>query len=183
MAHKTLIGGTAYEITGGKTQIDGTVYQIVNGQALVEGTVHEIPVIQYVWEKYQVESTDVYSVVETKGSGSTAIPNTVYDFGTSAPTVTSAGLWTKTPTSVSKSAFASGSYKKHYVAVIGGRDQTLYWVDSVSTTSFRYSVTYNIEKTTEQSQGAYIADVTSADPDAYPVDGIHTDGYWYIKVA
>ncbi len=42
MAHKTLIGGTAYEISGGKTLIDSTVYEIKNGKALVGGTVHEI---------------------------------------------------------------------------------------------------------------------------------------------
>ena len=28
MAHKTLIGGTAYDITGGKTLIDGTAYEV-----------------------------------------------------------------------------------------------------------------------------------------------------------
>jgi hypothetical protein len=42
MAHKTLIGGTAYEIKGGKTLIDGTAYSIKNGKTLVGGTVYEV---------------------------------------------------------------------------------------------------------------------------------------------
>ena len=42
MAHKTLIGGTAYEIKGGKTLIDGTAYEIKGGKTLVGGTVYEV---------------------------------------------------------------------------------------------------------------------------------------------
>ena len=42
MAHKTLIGGTAYEIGGGKTLINGTGYSIDKGLALVGGTVYEV---------------------------------------------------------------------------------------------------------------------------------------------
>lgn len=42
MAHKALIGGTAYEISGGKTLIDGTAYSIKNGKALVGGAVYDI---------------------------------------------------------------------------------------------------------------------------------------------
>ena len=42
MAHKTLIGGTAYEITGGKTLIDGTAYSIKSGKTLVNGTAYEV---------------------------------------------------------------------------------------------------------------------------------------------
>lgn len=42
MAHKSLIGGTAYEITGGKTLVDGTAYEIEKGRALVDGTALEI---------------------------------------------------------------------------------------------------------------------------------------------
>ena len=42
MAHKTLVGGTAYEITGGKTLVDGTAYSIKSGKTLVGGTVYEV---------------------------------------------------------------------------------------------------------------------------------------------
>lgn len=42
MAHKTLIDGTAYEITGGKTLIDGTAYSIKGGRTLIDGTGYDI---------------------------------------------------------------------------------------------------------------------------------------------
>lgn len=42
MAHKTLIGGTAYEITGGKTLIDGTGYSISGGKTLIGGTGYDV---------------------------------------------------------------------------------------------------------------------------------------------
>lgn len=42
MAHKTLIGGTAYEIDGGKTLIGGTVYEIDKGKTLVGGTGYNV---------------------------------------------------------------------------------------------------------------------------------------------
>lgn len=42
MGHKSLIGGTAYEITGGKTLIDGTAYSIAGGRTLVDGTAYNV---------------------------------------------------------------------------------------------------------------------------------------------
>jgi hypothetical protein len=46
MAHKTLIGGTAYEIKGGNTLIDGTAYSIKSGKTLIDGTAYEIGFIR-----------------------------------------------------------------------------------------------------------------------------------------
>lgn len=42
MAHKTLVGGTSYELKGGKTLVDGTEYQIKKGRTLVDGTGYDI---------------------------------------------------------------------------------------------------------------------------------------------
>lgn len=42
MAHKALVNGTAYEISGGKTLVDGTAYEIGGGKTLVDGTAYEI---------------------------------------------------------------------------------------------------------------------------------------------
>ena len=38
MAHKTLVGGTVYEISGGRTLIDGTSYEISGGRTLIQAT-------------------------------------------------------------------------------------------------------------------------------------------------
>ena len=42
MAHKTIVDGTEYAITGGKCMIDGTVYEIKNGKTLIDGTGYSI---------------------------------------------------------------------------------------------------------------------------------------------
>lgn len=42
MAHKTLIDGTAYSVSGGKALVDGTAYSVKNGKTLVGGTVYEV---------------------------------------------------------------------------------------------------------------------------------------------
>ena len=42
MAHKTLISGTSYDVSGGKTLIDGTAYGIAGGKTLVNGTAYDI---------------------------------------------------------------------------------------------------------------------------------------------
>ncbi len=42
MGHKTLVGGTAYEISGGKVLVDGTGYSIDKGHTKVDGTGYDI---------------------------------------------------------------------------------------------------------------------------------------------
>lgn len=42
MAHKTMVDGVAYEITGGKTLVNGTGYAIKSGKTLVGGTAYEV---------------------------------------------------------------------------------------------------------------------------------------------
>ena len=42
MAHKTLVGGTAYNITGGKSMVSGTTYSISGGKTMVDGTAYNI---------------------------------------------------------------------------------------------------------------------------------------------
>lgn len=40
--HKTLVGGTAYEVKGGKCLVNGTVYSIKKGRTLINGTGYDI---------------------------------------------------------------------------------------------------------------------------------------------
>lgn len=42
MAHRILIGGTTYEIAGGKTLVNGSGYNIASGKTLVNGTAYNI---------------------------------------------------------------------------------------------------------------------------------------------
>ena len=42
MAHKTIAGGTAYAIKGGKTMVGGTSFGVKKGKTMLDGTVYEI---------------------------------------------------------------------------------------------------------------------------------------------
>ena len=42
MAHKTMVDGTAYGISGGKALIDGTAFSIKGGKTLVDGTAYDV---------------------------------------------------------------------------------------------------------------------------------------------
>lgn len=42
MASKTLIGGTAYKLQGGKVLVNGVIYTILNGKTIVDKTIYEI---------------------------------------------------------------------------------------------------------------------------------------------
>lgn len=46
MAHKILIGGTAYEVKGGKCLVNGTAYSIKKGRTLIGGTGYDITFAQ-----------------------------------------------------------------------------------------------------------------------------------------
>ena len=42
MAHKVMVDGTAYSVTGGTTLVDGTSYSVTSGKTMVDSTVYEI---------------------------------------------------------------------------------------------------------------------------------------------
>lgn len=48
MAHKTLVNGTAYEISGGRTLVNGTGYSIAKGRTLVNGTGYDVTFVEMV---------------------------------------------------------------------------------------------------------------------------------------
>lgn len=43
MSHKTMIGGTRYDIQSGRTTVGGTVYPVQNGRVMTDGTLWNIP--------------------------------------------------------------------------------------------------------------------------------------------
>lgn len=79
MAHKTKVGGTAYDISGGRTLVGGTGYSISKGRTLVGGTGYDIsffppigtPLNDLTWEQIRKISDDglagsYFSVGDTK---------------------------------------------------------------------------------------------------------------------
>lgn len=60
-AHKTLVGGTAYTVKGGKCLVNGTVYSIKKGRTLIDGTGYDIKFQNgYTWVLN--ENADLYSL-------------------------------------------------------------------------------------------------------------------------
>lgn len=75
MAHKTLIDGTAYTVSGGRTLADGTSYNVKNGKVLVDGTAYDIsfvkPLENCTWAEISAisqsgKASDYWSVGDTK---------------------------------------------------------------------------------------------------------------------
>lgn len=67
MAHKTLIGGTAHEISGGRTLINGTGYGVSKGRTLVGGTGYDLR-FGYQWERYSVKNSVSWSSYDSRSS-------------------------------------------------------------------------------------------------------------------
>ena len=74
MAGKTLINGTAYEISGGKTLINGTAYRIAGGKALVNGTAYDIRLGMSL-EKFFQNMEVIGATVRGSGNASTVSIN------------------------------------------------------------------------------------------------------------
>jgi len=60
-----------------------------------------------------------------------------------------------------------------------------YYIDSITyyknDDEARIWASVELWKTVNTSVGTFVSTVTSANSDAYPTNGKHTDGYWYIK--
>lgn len=66
--HRTLINGTAYEVTGGKCLVNGTVYNIKKGRTLINGTGYDInfePDVSLTWYFNQTLSIPVSTTSTT----------------------------------------------------------------------------------------------------------------------
>lgn len=60
MAHRNMVGGTAYDTTGGRALVDGAVYGIQKGKTMVDGTAVEVGFL-----------SNIIPVIITKGRSST----------------------------------------------------------------------------------------------------------------
>jgi hypothetical protein len=69
MAHKTLISGTAYSVTGGRELIGGTGYGCKAGKTIIDGTAYSVVATR------EVENTVVVSGVASSSAGSTLTLN------------------------------------------------------------------------------------------------------------
>lgn len=68
MAHKTLIGGTAYDTKGGRALVGGTAYEVKKGRTLVGGTGYDVGFKGDPIPVYLRGNTDDFGYVVVNGS-------------------------------------------------------------------------------------------------------------------
>lgn len=84
MAGKTLINGTAYDISGGKTLVNGTAYSIAGGKTLIDGTAYDISFIKAaivdLWT-YSIDDSESYVAINgvTYANGYWVVVGQYYD--------------------------------------------------------------------------------------------------------
>lgn len=180
------IGGAWKTLTKGYVNVGGIWKPIVAGYVNVNGVWKLLwkaeKEILYTWKKYSVKTTTgapyTHAVGMTtiktyaKGTALRTANNYTFDANTGKFTLSS-------PVTVSVTTI---SYK--YFMLNATTSSEMYRYYSKSTSSDSVTITcapFNVSATTTKSQGDYISDVTSSDESAYPDNGVHTDGYWYVK--
>lgn len=129
MAHKTLIGGTAYTIKGGKDLINGTSYAKKQGKTLVDGTAREI----------KIKQGPV--LVQLTGSMRSGIAQATYD-GTVHTTHATIEVTSGTPVII-KVGSTRGTYNKSTVSIngvvvfTGDRQEYRYYPKANATINFK----------------------------------------------
>lgn len=194
------VGGIAKELNGGYCNIGSTWKDLVKSYANVNGVwlpTWKAGEVSFTWKKYEVNTTTEtkyrmgYFFTEATYSSSSEWTDdgmdnyescTVYktiSLDTSTGVVTLSGsIGTITSRNTLK------GYAKTYGTVYSHLQYNSYSAFSIDSDGYleRKSATVQEDTTTTESQGSYIEDVTSSDYSAYPADGKHTDGYWYVKV-
>lgn len=88
MGHKTLIGGTAYQISGGKTLVGGTAYSIKNGKTLIGGTAYEVgfakPMVNVTLEADLPTNSSTYFSIICRGEDGISYIDSISSAGTYA---------------------------------------------------------------------------------------------------
>lgn len=147
----------------------------------------------YTWKKYNVVSETKYVESRTSvsqeriGAGGSARLScaTAYSINSNTGEYTLVSPTTQTAREYS-SSYSTYPYVLATSDASNAHPGSMYYANSVIVsirgtliTGYRYDATQQ----TTYSRGTYIEDVTATDANAYPDNGKHTDGYWYVKQA
>lgn len=184
------IGGILKSFIDGYENVGGVLKKILIGYQNVGGVL--VPMQgtagtgapRYVWKKYSVVQGQGY--VEYLDSATSTPPYTSnYMQVSSSYSFNSAtGIFSLvSPTRYRYSDYTSGRlWETMPYGYIENGDNTIYKIIGVGSGAGAIYGYKLLSKTgTTTVQGSYIGDVTSENENAYPDNGIHTDGYWYIK--
>lgn len=177
---KVTVGGTAKDITGGYVNIGGVWKPIVKTYVNVNGVWKSAWKNLYTWKKYSVNTTTSAPYTYSEGAqiSVTYASKTSVRAGSSFTFDANTGIFTlKTQIST---YITSLTTSRPYFTFTSGSPSGMFKYYSKSGTTVTYAP-YNVSATITQSRGDYISDVTSESESAYPTNGVHTDGYWYVR--
>lgn len=183
------VGGTGKNISGGYVNIGGVWKPIVKTYVNIGGVWKPAWKELYTWKKYLVADVEGAPYTDEKATStqtqgfSENSTTTVY-YASKYTFSTSTGKFTLTsPTTSTLPKLFSGVY--YSTEGKSGISSIKYCIQkSFYSSSGRWNITYRLHSakgTITQAIGDYIEDVTSEIESTYPDNGMHTDGYWYVK--
>lgn len=187
MANKPIVGnvtvgGTAKTISDGYVCIDGVWKPIVETYVNIGGVWKPAWERSYTWKKYTVKNVMGYSVEFSSTSKSLSMSGTTtYTLAKSYSTDTNGK-----PVLAGETKTASGRqfttvYSAYPYVIIDGVlykiISAMYAGSSIAATVYEATVSSTVVST---ERGNYIGDVTAETENAYPTNGRHTDGFWYV---
>lgn len=183
---KVTVGGTAKNISGGYVNIGGVWKPIVKTYVNVGGVWKAAWKSLYTWKKYTVTTSSgaPYTVVKGSSASITKSNSTQINKGNGYSFDASTGVFTLTRATVNIVYYVRiGDYFFDDLSASSGST-----VNEVTETGSGGGTTRKIiytqwtsKPTTTQVRGEYVSDVESGNASEYPDNGIHTDGYWYVK--
>ena len=188
MANKPIIGNvtvnsTAKTLSGGRLNIGGVWKTVAESYECVNGVWKPSWKRGYTWKKYTATAITSYSVDFSGASQSLKLnSNTRYTIAKSY-SVDSNGNPVLAGTQTSQNPNGIASFYTTYPYMIdGGVLYNIIGKSGNSMAGYTFTVIVGVisSHVSGYQCGSYIADVTSETADAYPTNGRHTDGYWYV---
>lgn len=181
------IGGTAKNISGGYVNVGGVWKPIVKTYINIGGVWKPAWKELYTWKKYLVVEVEgaPYTEKQSTSMSTMTISNTATVYLCSTYKFSSTtGFTMNSPTTTTGSSLKTSSGTQ-YISRSGTNNlMSIYRIGSVSSSGSSKIVRYYLYSavgTITQAIGDYIEDVTSETESTYPDNGVHTDGYWYVK--
>ena len=145
----------------------------------------------WVWQKYSVITTSETKYTLEAGASTKVRQSSAFYAGTTYTFNESNGrISVDQTTRIDRSSTGAQKAKdKYYISLEGSSGTytgtTVYHITAATYSASRLNLTvtpYTSQQQTVtiQEKGDLLGTVTSADITAYPINGIHTDGYWYV---
>ena len=207
MPHFIGVSGIARKVNPPHVGVSGVARKISDGYVGVNEIARKFFPDVFTWNKYSVKTKVKYTcekVIERGCNGDSQCPPNYASSHTWCTTqrtdaAISTGRFAKTGTITlpanykNKDPGSAVGYTfmaSSYVYDSDNESFTPTFMDSGSTSDYavhvageNYGVLYKVVKGSgPQTQGSYLGRVTSENENAYPDNGIHTDGYWYVKL-